>query len=262
MKNRILALQLAGRDTHEWEHHVAEEIKTAEDKDEKVTEKEWFYRGELETKLGKEQTAEFIMKGKFVGKEDEDGDMVYCKARRLDRHTDGTSNVAIARADGQIDAETYSKLSDALSQFGIEKKSAIEGEGGADGGAAAGSGKGGGKGGGRNPGGGKGGGKAGGKAADPDAKQKALVNATIQLFSKYRTQLETAKKTLGKNKMATSIVQSACDLIPTCKTVTSTLREKISSPVFSIKESSDALKAVAKASEQIKTVLKAAKGCI
>ena len=84
-KNEILALKLTIDDDDEWARQSIQVMETFTATETHSREGEWFYRGELEQKLGRKEASEHIEMGKYESDEDDQGTKVYRKVRRIDK---------------------------------------------------------------------------------------------------------------------------------------------------------------------------------
>ena len=84
-KNEILALKLTIDDDDEWARQSIQVMETFTSTETWAREGEWFYKGELEQKLGRKEAQEHIDMGKYESDEDEQGTKVYRKVRKIDR---------------------------------------------------------------------------------------------------------------------------------------------------------------------------------
>lgn len=68
-----------------WAQQMLTRVEQLSMKDSHIEEEEEFTRGQLEMLHGIQETSELIAKGKFEEKEDEDGDLVYIRKRKVHR---------------------------------------------------------------------------------------------------------------------------------------------------------------------------------
>ena len=119
-KNVVLCAQVAfgNPGDNSWEEYLKEEFKTIARIDSKASTSEWVYKGQLETKHGKEETEDMIRKGKFETMTDRWGDLMYRRKRVITTTAVETRNEARVTKKAKIDANQYATAEAAIQEYG------------------------------------------------------------------------------------------------------------------------------------------------
>lgn len=111
-KRQVLCLRLAKPDV--WTQHAVSQVHTFVSRHETEDESVWMSRGELEMKVGQETASEWIERGKVDRAEDSDGDSIYRKRNKKERHVGRIDTTHQVKRSGAIDPTDFTGLKDAL----------------------------------------------------------------------------------------------------------------------------------------------------
>ena len=114
-KNHTLALTLAFPST--WQERFIKDVVRVSSKESKGSDIRWYYRGELEQIHGPQEAAEFIAKGKYIEGNDEQGDIIYRKAQKMESVIHSYERVAETERRAKVDEEGLEKNLECMQQW-------------------------------------------------------------------------------------------------------------------------------------------------
>ena len=100
-----------------WQERFIKDVVRVSSKESKGSDIRWYYRGELEQIHGPQEAAEFIAKGKYIEGNDEQGDIIYRKAQKMESVIHSYERVAETERRAEVDEQGLEKNLECMQQW-------------------------------------------------------------------------------------------------------------------------------------------------